>query len=155
MNYLGHTNNQIKTDYLTLLAFLILHPASHGKSARCLILREIKYAQMFLHRFVCRMHFPTVQKHTGIETIPHFNRKNDKGVKPANGIQPAFWFRGTRSQLPSSMRPSLTVPGDFWDAACAFCSPRKTCPTDSSSVGGPGRELSAEQADNLHEPCLP
>ena len=24
-----------------------------------------------------------------------------------------------------------------------------------SSVGGSGRELSAEQADNLHEPCLP
>ena len=46
------------------------------------------------------------------------------------------------------------MPGDFWDAVCAFCSPQETCPTDSSSVvvGGPGRELSAEQADdNLHE----
>ena len=45
---------------------------------------------MFLHHFVCSMHFPTVRKHTGIETIPHFYWKNDKGVKPANGIQPAF-----------------------------------------------------------------
>ena len=41
-----------KTDYLTLLAFLILRPASHGKSGRCVILRQIKYAQMFLHHFV-------------------------------------------------------------------------------------------------------
>ena len=24
------------------------------------------------------------------ETIPHFYWKNDKGIKPANGIQPAF-----------------------------------------------------------------
>ena len=54
------------------------------------ILRQIKYAQMFLHHFVCSVNFPTVQKHTGIETIPHFYWKNDKGVKPANGIQPAF-----------------------------------------------------------------
>ena len=30
-----------------------------------------------------------------------------------------------------------------------------TCPTGPSSVGGSGRELSAEQADNLHEPSLP
>ena len=79
-----------KTDYLTLLAFLILHPASHGKSGRCVILRQIKYAQMFLRHFVCSVHFPTVQKHSGIETIPHFYWKNDKGVKTANGIQPAF-----------------------------------------------------------------
>ena len=50
-------------------------------------------------------------------------------------------FRGTRSQLPCSMRPSqaLVVPGDCWDAACAFCSPRETCPADPSV--GPGREL--------------
>ena len=66
-----------KTDYLTVLAFLILDPASHGKSARCVILRQIKYAQMFLHHFVCSVHFPTVQKQTGIETIPHFYWKND------------------------------------------------------------------------------
>ena len=43
-----------------------------------------------LYHFVCSVHFPTVQKHTGIETIPHFDWKNDKEVKPANGIQPAF-----------------------------------------------------------------
>ena len=79
-----------KTDYLTLLAFLILHPASHGKSGRCVISRQIKYAQMSLHHIVCSVHFPTVQKHTGIETISHFYWKNDKGVVPANGIQPAF-----------------------------------------------------------------
>ena len=79
-----------KTDYSTLLAFLILHPASHGKSSRCVILRQIKFAQMFLHHFVCSVHFPTVQKHTGIETIPHFYWKNDKGIEPANGIQPTF-----------------------------------------------------------------
>ena len=80
-----------KTDYLiTLLAFLILHPASHGKSGRCVTLRQIKIEQMFLHHFVCSVHFPTVQKHTGIETIPHFYWKNDKGFKSANGIQPAF-----------------------------------------------------------------
>ena len=45
---------------------------------------------MFLHHFVCSVHFPTVQKHTGFETIPHLPWKNDKGVKPANGFQPAF-----------------------------------------------------------------
>ena len=45
---------------------------------------------MFLHHFVCSVHFPTVQKHTGFETIPHLYWKNDKGVKPANGFQPAF-----------------------------------------------------------------
>ena len=46
---------------------------------------------MFLHHFVCNVHFRTVQKHTGIETIPHFYWKNDKGVEPANaGFQPAF-----------------------------------------------------------------
>ena len=55
------------------------------------ILRQIKYAQMFLHHFVCSVHFPTVQKHTRIETIPHFYWKKDKEVKPANnGIQHAF-----------------------------------------------------------------
>ena len=36
------------------------------------------------------VHFPTLQKHTGFETIPHLYWKNDKGVKPANGFQPAF-----------------------------------------------------------------
>ena len=46
---------------------------------------------MFLHHFVCSVHFPTVQKHTGFETIPHlYYLKNDKRVKPANGFQPAF-----------------------------------------------------------------
>ena len=45
---------------------------------------------MFLHHLVCSVHFPTVQKHIGIKTIPHFYWKNDKGVEPANGIQPAF-----------------------------------------------------------------
>ena len=50
----------------------------------------MKYAQMFLHHFVCSVDFPTVQKQTGIETISHFYWKNDKGVEPANGIQPAF-----------------------------------------------------------------
>ena len=45
---------------------------------------------MFLHHFVCSVHFPTVQKHTGFETIPHLYWKNDKRVKPANGFQPAF-----------------------------------------------------------------
>ena len=45
---------------------------------------------MFLHHFVCSVHFPTVQKHTGFETIPHLYWKSDKGVKPANGFQPAF-----------------------------------------------------------------
>ena len=79
-----------KTDYLTLLVFLSLHPASHGKRGRCVILRYIKYAQMFLHHFICSVHFSTVQKHTGFETIPHLYWKNDKGVKPANGFQPAF-----------------------------------------------------------------
>ena len=29
---------------------------------------------------------------------------------------------------------------DCWDASCAFCLPRETCPTDTS-VGRPGREL--------------
>ena len=45
---------------------------------------------MFLHHFVCSVHFPTVQKHTGFEIIPHLYWKNDKGIKPANGFQPAF-----------------------------------------------------------------
>ena len=45
---------------------------------------------MFLHHFVCSVHFPTVQKHTGFETIPHLYWENDKGVKPANDFQPAF-----------------------------------------------------------------
>ena len=38
---------------------------------------------MFIHHFVCSMHFPTVQKHTDTETIPHFYWKNDKGVEPS------------------------------------------------------------------------
>ena len=45
---------------------------------------------MFLHHFICSVHFPTAQKHTGFETIPHLYWKNDKGVKPANGFQPSF-----------------------------------------------------------------
>ena len=45
---------------------------------------------MSVNHFVCSVHFPTVQKHTGIKTIPHFYWKNDKGVEPANGIQPLF-----------------------------------------------------------------
>ena len=45
---------------------------------------------MFLHHFVCSVHFPTVQKHTGFETIPHLYWENDKEVEPANGFQPAF-----------------------------------------------------------------
>ena len=45
---------------------------------------------MFLHHFVCSVHFPTVEKHPGFETIPHLYWKNDKGVKPANSFQPAF-----------------------------------------------------------------
>ena len=45
---------------------------------------------MFLHHIICSVHFPTVQKHTGFETIPHLYWKNDKGVEPANGFQPAF-----------------------------------------------------------------
>ena len=69
-----------KTVYLTLLAFLILHPATHGKSGRCAIFRQIKYAQMFLHHFVCSVHFPTIQKHIGIETIPHFYWKMTRGL---------------------------------------------------------------------------
>ena len=36
------------------------------------------------------MHFPTVQKHTGLETILHLYWENDKGIKPANDFQPAF-----------------------------------------------------------------
>ena len=79
-----------KTYYLTILALLVLHPASHGKSGRDVILRLIKYAQMFLHHFVCSVHFPSVQKITGIETIPHLYWENDKGVEPANDIQPVF-----------------------------------------------------------------
>ena len=101
-----------KTDYLTIL---VAHPASHGKSGRCVILRQIKYAQMFVRHLVCNVHFPTVQKHTGIKTIPHFYWKNDKRVEPANGIQPAFsgdsvncstdsrsWFN---SQMPYDILP--------------------------------------------------
>ena len=45
---------------------------------------------MFLHHSVCSVHFPTGQKRTGFETIPQLYWKNDKGVKPANGFQPAF-----------------------------------------------------------------
>ena len=54
---------------------------------------------MFLHHFVCSVHFPTVQKHTGFETIPHLYWKNDKGVKPANGFQPAFSGHSVNSRL--------------------------------------------------------
>ena len=58
-----------------------------GRRSSCIILRQIKYAQiMFLHHFVCSVHFPTVQKHTGIETIPHFYWKNGMGV----GLQMVF-----------------------------------------------------------------
>ena len=46
--------------------------------------------KMFLHHFVCSVHFLTVQKHTDFETIPHLYWKNDKAVKPANGFQPVF-----------------------------------------------------------------
>ena len=35
-------------------------------------------------------HTRKVAKVLSFETIPHFYWKNDKGVKPANGIQPAF-----------------------------------------------------------------
>ena len=55
---------------------------------------------MFLHHFVCSVHFPTVQKHTGFETIPHLYWKNDKGVKPANGFQPAFSGHSVKSGKP-------------------------------------------------------
>ena len=79
-----------KTDYLTLLVFFILHPASHGKSGRYVILREIKYEQMFLHHFVCSVHFPTVQKHTGIETIPHFYWKMTRGLSLQMVFSPLF-----------------------------------------------------------------
>ena len=48
------------------------------------------YAQIFLHHFVRSVHFPTVQKHISIETIPHFSWKNDRGIESANGIRPAF-----------------------------------------------------------------
>ena len=101
-----------KTDYLTILAFLSLHPASHGKSGRCVILRQIKYAQMFPHNFVCSVHFPTVQKRTGIETVPHFYWKNGKRVKPANGIQTAFcgdFVKGHTSPNLPSWQPVLLV----------------------------------------------
>ena len=35
-------------------------------------------------------HTRKMAKVLSFETIPHFYWKNDKGVKPANGIQPAF-----------------------------------------------------------------
>ena len=35
-------------------------------------------------------HTRKMAKVLSFETIPHFHWKNDKGVKPANGIQPAF-----------------------------------------------------------------
>ena len=54
---------------------------------------------MLLHHFVCNVHFPTVQKHTGFETIPHLHWKNDKGVKPANGFQPAFSGHSLKGML--------------------------------------------------------
>ena len=50
-----------------------------GNSGRCVTLRQIKDAQMFLHHFVCSVHFPVVHnKHTGtgIEAIPHAQHLN-------------------------------------------------------------------------------
>ena len=35
-------------------------------------------------------HTRKMAKVLSFETIPHFSWKNDKGVKPASGIQPAF-----------------------------------------------------------------
>ena len=64
---------------------------------------------MFLHHFVCSVYFPTVQKHTGIETISHFYWKNDKGVEPANGIQPAFSGDFVIWCLPTGFLPSSAV----------------------------------------------
>ena len=70
---------------------------------------------MFLHHFVCSVHFPTVQKHTGFETIPQLYWKNDKGVKPANGFQPAFsghsvlsWGRDSTQAGGEHLQPTLT-----------------------------------------------
>ena len=76
--------------------------------------------------------------------------------KPLSVSTPSF--RGTQSQLLCSMRPSqaLAVPGHCWDAVCAFCSARETCPTDPSVRQEDQEEnWSAEQAGNLHERCLP
>ena len=68
-----------------------------GRRSSRIILRQIKYAQMmFLHHFVCSVHFPTVQKHTGIETIPHFYWKNGMGV----GLQMVFSLFFWRLLLP-------------------------------------------------------
>ena len=70
---------------------------------------------MFLHHFVCSVHFPNVQKHNGIETIPHFYWKNDKGVKPANGIQPVFCgdFVDGSSFLPRPLVQGTLLSGRF------------------------------------------
>ena len=83
---------------------------------------------MFLHHFICSVHFSTVQKHTGFETIPHLYWKNDKGVlrmvfsllffqdtlfsdeafKPAttNCLMTGVWSRGILLSLPG-VCPSL------------------------------------------------
>ena len=64
---------------------------------------------MFLHHFVCSVHFPTVQKHTDFETIPHLYWKNDKGFKPANGFQPAFLGHSVNA---SSIEPTVQNRGE-------------------------------------------
>ena len=70
---------------------------------------------MFFHHFVCSVHFPTVQKHTGFETIPHLYWKNDKGVKPANGFQPAFSGHSVDSMCLHSKKLALCGIRDMFD----------------------------------------
>ena len=135
-----------KTVYLTLLAFFIFHPASHGKSGRCVTLRQIKYAQMFLHHFVCSVHFPTVQKYTGIETIPHFYWKNDKGVEPANGIQPAFSGDFVTEEHPTQNKWIHKLPNIRLISIinilgfCFFCPINHVASVFSREINVPGQE---------------
>ena len=42
----------------------------------------------------------------------------------------------TTPLLNEALADIVAVPEDCWDAVCAFCLPRETCPTDPS-VGGP------------------
>ena len=81
-------------------------------------------------------------------------------ANPARGLlnrekrtKEKVWQHTPPPPTPHTARSEI-INKKYCDAVCAFCSARETCPTGPSSVGGSGRELSAEQADNLHEPCL-
>ena len=80
----------IKTDYLTLLAFLVIHPASHGKRGRYVILRQIKYEQMFLHHLYAACTFRPYKSTPVLKLFRIFTGKMTRGLSLQIVFSPLF-----------------------------------------------------------------